>query len=94
MAEKKKTPQPNGQQSEHFESDTDRIIHRHLENKDDVISEEDIRNVRIGVTPSHDEVKDERKNFEEEVENAQKTENGKAEDQTGNPITPWDTLQQ
>lgn len=37
--------------TQEFESDTQKIIHRHLENKDDVISEEDIRNVRIGMVP-------------------------------------------
>lgn len=32
-------------------SDSQKIVRRHLENKDDVISHEDIENVRIGVMP-------------------------------------------
>ena len=35
-----------------FESDTQRIVRRHLENKDDVIKEEDIASIRIGMTPA------------------------------------------
>lgn len=34
-----------------FKSDADRIVHRHLENKDDKITEEDLKSVRIGVAP-------------------------------------------
>ena len=43
---------PSRHRHGHFMTDTERIIHRHLANKDDIITEEDIRNVRIGVTPN------------------------------------------
>jgi len=36
---------------EHFESDTQRIMHRHLKNKDDIITDEDIASIRVGMTP-------------------------------------------
>lgn len=39
-----------------FESDTQKIIRRHLENENDQITDEDIRNVRVGVTPPLDEI--------------------------------------
>jgi hypothetical protein len=48
----------NSQAPQKFESDTEKIIHRHLANKDDVITEEDIRNVRIGITPPEPAVAD------------------------------------
>jgi hypothetical protein len=59
-----------------IESDSQKIIHRHLNNKDDIITDEDIRNVRVGSTPA---VPDEATlaRFEEE-----KNENTQ--------ITPWD----
>ena len=36
---------------EQFESDTQRIMHRHLKNKDDIITDEDIAGIRVGMTP-------------------------------------------
>ena len=35
-----------------FESDTQKIVHRHLQNQNDTITEEDIRGVRICMTPT------------------------------------------
>ena len=47
---------PNKKQAaERFESDTQKVVRRHLENEDDIITEEDIRNVRVGMTPPLDE---------------------------------------
>jgi hypothetical protein len=37
--------------NERFESDTQKIIRRHLENEDDVITDEDIANIRVGMVP-------------------------------------------
>lgn len=34
-----------------FESDTQKLVHRHLQDKNHVITEEELRNVRIGVMP-------------------------------------------
>lgn len=38
-----------------FESDAKKVVRKHLEDKDHVITEEEIRNVRIGVTPLEEE---------------------------------------
>jgi len=81
-----------------FESDTQRIIHRHLENKDDIITDEDIASVRIGMIPSEfDEATEAR--FENETrENAEKnllngTENMDTDENLSEgQITPWDTI--
>lgn len=59
-----------------FESDTQRIIHRHLSNKDDVITDEDIRNVKVGATPAMPDEATLARFEDDENEN--------------NPISPWD----
>ena len=45
----------NGVNGERFESDTQKIVHRHLEDENHTITEEEIRNVRIGMTPPLDQ---------------------------------------
>lgn len=37
-----------------METDTDRIVHRHLQNKDDIITDEDIRSIRVGLPAEGD----------------------------------------
>ncbi|HWJ27996.1 MAG TPA: hypothetical protein VNS32_15730 [Flavisolibacter sp.] len=60
--EKQKDPK------EQFESDTQRIIHRHLADPDDIITDEDIKKVRIGMMPPSMETPDEMADrFEEEL---------------------------
>lgn len=48
--------EPNEQNipSQPLETDTDRIVHRHLQNKDDIITDEDIRSVRVGLPAEGD----------------------------------------
>jgi hypothetical protein len=90
-------PEEENQNLESFESDTQKIIHRHLENEDDVITEEDIRNVRIGVFPPEtlttgNETEEE---IEEELENISSDrieEDYEDEAPSDNPITPWDMI--
>ncbi len=82
---------------ERFESDTQKIIHRHLENKDDVITDEDIRNVRVGMSPEMDEpteVRFERDDKIDEVEEKYIGEEAKNDHQPSPDkfITPWDAI--
>lgn len=84
---------------ERFESDTQRIVRRHLKNKDDVITDEDIASVRVGMTPPQfdgaTEARFESEEAREEVEgdllegseDMEKDEN-LDEEQT----TPWDII--
>ena len=82
------------QRPERFESDTEKIIHRHLQNKDDVITEEDIRNVRVGLTPTSAEREREEEDVTETIDEEVNTpEDGQDPDQTDDPVTPWDTVQ-
>lgn len=82
-----------------FESDTQKIIRRHLENKDDIITDEDIAGVRIGMTPPEfDDATAARFEGDEARENAEEelldgTEDmDKDENLDKGQITPWDTI--
>ncbi|MDB5207356.1 MAG: hypothetical protein JWR72_2431 [Flavisolibacter sp.] len=79
---------------EQFETDSQKIVRRHLENESDIITDEDIRSVRIGISPSH-EVQSEQ-NLEELIDDIE-SEREKDDDTdvatTDNPITPWDTIE-
>lgn len=90
-------PQSTPENEERFESDTQRIIHRHLENKDDVITEEDIRNVRIGMTPQLDEATEARFEDEDRVDEVEDeltegTSDAEPERREDDRVTPWDTI--
>jgi hypothetical protein len=85
---------------ERFLSDTQKIVRRHLENENDVITDEDIRNVRDGMTPPHldaptqarigdEEIKDE---VEEEYLDTKQDKN-EPEANKGDKVTPWDTIE-
>jgi hypothetical protein len=82
----------SSENDERFVSDTQKIIHRHLSNEDDLITEEDIRNVRVGMVPpveeqttpaSADREFDELEKELDEEKPDQPVKNDK-------PITPWD----
>jgi hypothetical protein len=85
----------NGQ----FESDTQRIIRRHLENKDDIITDDDIASVRVGMSPPQfDEATAARFEGEGTLEEAEEDSVEGTEDMSEDEnldekqITPWDTL--
>ena len=75
--------------SDQFESDTQKIVRRHLQDKNHVITEEEIRSVRVGMTPPLDETDNAalRSTAENEMP---KNGNG---DPAGTPLTPWDTVE-
>jgi hypothetical protein len=110
MQEKRKDPEfrandkdpntdttPNGE--ERFISDTQKIVHRHLKNENDVITDEDIANVRIGMTPPDlDDATEARFEGEDAIENEEEEILGDVDDiEEGEKtekkkITPWDTI--
>jgi hypothetical protein len=82
-----------------FESDTQKIIRRHLEDKDDIITDEDIANVRVGMTPPQfDEPTEARFEGEEAREEVEENLLDDAEDMKKDEnldkkqITPWDAI--
>jgi lipase chaperone LimK len=102
MRESRPDPQEENiepQNEERFESDTQKIIHRHLENEEDEITDEDIRNVRVGMVPPESEVlTPERADEEfEQISDDINEENGRNEMVDGKkphePETPWDILE-
>lgn len=79
---------------EEFQTDTQKIIHRHLKNEEDVITDEDIRNVRIGVTPSHQEDSEQNgKRLIAAIKDENKKDENNDADENNDPITPWDMVQ-
>lgn len=82
-----------------FESDSQRIIHRHLENKDDIITDEDIASVKIGATPDFDEAtaarfKGDEARKEKEDELLEGTEDMDVDENLKDKqLTPWDTIE-
>ena len=70
------------------QSDSQKAVRRHLEDENHVISEDDIRNVRVGVTPEKVDTGEELVKQVEE-ENAEKKDDEQPNDK---PITPWDVV--
>lgn len=97
--ENPETPETTGERSERFVSDTQKIVRRHLENEDDVITDEDIRSVRVGMTPPlMDEPTEARFGNEEEKDTVEEEYLSTREDKeepeanAGDTLTPWDTI--
>jgi hypothetical protein len=74
-------------ENQRFESDTQKIIRRHLADENDQITDDDIRNVRVGLVPPTEE------RVEIEEENKE-TENSEDKEGSDEPITPWDTVKE
>jgi hypothetical protein len=97
MSQDRLNPQPGdennaGETSEQFQSDTQKIVKRHLENKDDVITEEDIRNVRVGMSPPLDGATEEALE-EREGKVADHKSIDEGETPGGQKLTPWDVVE-
>jgi hypothetical protein len=82
-----KTTQGN-QEEKQLETDTAKIVRRHLADKNDVITDEDIRNVQISSDlPPFNEVTT-------GAEAATRVIEEEEEKPSGRPATPWDTVEQ
>lgn len=83
---------------ERFVSDTQKLVRKHMEDKDHVISEEDIANIRVGMVPPEFDAATEVRFEDEEVleETEDKLLEGKKTDPDENlddkRITPWDAV--
>ena len=77
--------------SNRFESDSQKIVRKHLQDKDHVISEEELRNVRVGMTPTPNEERHLDESVDE-IEAQTKLKKGSTEKPADDPITPWDTI--
>ncbi len=85
--------------NERFESDTQKLVRQHLEDKDHVIRDEDIANIRVGmVPPDFDTASDSRfkdENVADAAENnlLDRADGGKEENIEDKRTTPWDTIE-
>lgn len=89
-------PQENNnaeQNEERFESDTQKLVRRHLENEDHVITEEEIRNVRVGMSPPPDAPTEEAIREREEKVADRKTPDENETAPGEQQATPWDVIQ-
>jgi hypothetical protein len=98
------TPEEQDKQSENgsrngaqFESDAKKLVRRHLEDKDHVITEEEIARIRVGMTPPSSEeitVTTDEEVIDEKVDKilGDKEDEEKDENEPDQKITPWDTL--
>jgi hypothetical protein len=77
------------ERKERFESDTQKIVRRHLEDEDHQITEDEIASVRVGMTPPLENT-----DIEDTKEKAA-DHKSEPEDETlpgSQKVTPWDTL--
>lgn len=85
---KQQQPQADGKPGR-FESDTDKLVHRHLADENHVITEEELQSIRIGQTlPADEEVPD----------RDEKTADRKADSEGdvtpgSEKVTPWDVVE-
>ena len=84
---------------ERFESDTQKIVRRHLEDPDHVITDEEMQDIRVGMHPPEAGASTlERLKDEEALEDAEKKIVGNTDDieegknKRDERITPWDTI--
>lgn len=81
---------PNPAPRDRFETDSRKIVNRHLEDEEHEISEEEMRSIRIGLSPDVVQQKSEEK-LEEFVDDAARKEATDGEPET-QPVTPWDAV--
>lgn len=91
--------QAPGRNPEKFESDTQKVVRKHLENKDHVITEEEIASLRVGMVPPLDEATAARFEGDDAVEEAEEEITGdqdnieESKNDRDNRLTPWDTVE-
>lgn len=94
-----KNENPENLNDDRFESDTQKIVRRHLEDKDDIITDKDIAGVRVGMVPpefdkateARFEDEEAREESEEELTRGTK-DMKKHENLEGGQMTPWDII--
>lgn len=93
------TPGEKGNGAERFESDTQKIVRKHLEDKDHVITDEEIASLRVGMVPPLDEATESRFEGDEAIENVEDEVVGdekkidEGENGRDNRLTTWDTIE-
>lgn len=94
-------PARDGQEQERYLSDTQKIVQRHLEDEDHVITEDEMKSIRVGMTPPEASEKAlEQLSSDKAVDATEKKIIGDTKDieasknERDGMITPWDTIEQ
>lgn len=88
---KQQQPKADGK-PERFESDTDKLVHRHLADENHVITEEELQSIRIGQTLPAGEAGEEVLDRDEKA--ADRKADGEGELTPGSEkVTPWDVVE-
>ena len=85
--------QNNEEKEERFLSDTQKLVRHHLENEDHVITEEEMRNVRIGMTAPLDDATEEAIQDREDKVADRKTPEEDKIVPGSQKATPWDVIE-
>ena len=91
--------QANNNNEERFESDTQKLVRRHMEDPDHHITDEEMANLRVGMNPPElDDATKARLKDEDAIDDVEKTMlNGRniEEDKNtkGDKVTPWDIIE-
>jgi hypothetical protein len=75
-----------------LETDSEKIVRRHLEDEDDQITDADIRNVRIVGGEELTATDDETSLTDEEQDITRTDKDNELPDPNDKPITPWDVV--
>ncbi len=96
MEKNRMNPENSTNQNKPIESDSEKIVRRHLENEEDEISDADIRNVRIvgeDDEPTTIAAEADKKNKEDlKDEDGAEDEDDALPDPNDKPVTPWDVI--
>jgi hypothetical protein len=75
-----------------FESDTHKIVRRHLEDRNHVITDEEIASVRVGMSPPPDAPTEQAIREAEDRISDHKSAGEEDNEPGAQKITPWDTI--
>lgn len=82
----------NAKQNHPFESDTARLVHKHLTDPNHVITDEELANIRIGMSPGADAPTEAEVREHEDWVSDQKADSEKDSVPGAQKTTPWDTI--
>ena len=87
-----KEPLDTQPENDRFETDTQKLVRKHMEDEDHVISEEEIASVRVGMSPPPDAPT--RQAIEEAEERISDNKADSEDDLTpgSQKVTPWDVI--
>ena len=95
MENKRISPENKTNENKPAEADSAEIVRRHLEDENHQITDEDIRNVRVGAKddePVTIGAEAEARFAEDDSEEDAEDEDLDAPDPKDNPVTPWDVV--